>query len=177
MLSNKIIVAMAKGARNLIPEYQKSVNLRNDIIAYIKNLPTTLFNDKDKEMVQKYPNYIKYQTTMDIAGRRYYYDDKRLGLPREEWEDIFELRDYSYYTIPLPATGFLYIGDNICDFYNNFPEESKELIDKVKKLMETRNKYIIRLNKIVAVLKHEAMTLTIVKTNFPELYVEYKKFI
>ena len=176
MLSNKILVAMAKGARNLIPEYQKSVNMKNDIIAYIKNLPTILFNDKDKEMIQKYPNYIKYQTTIDI-GRKYYYDDKTLDLPsRDEWESIFELRDYSYYNIPLPA-GFLYIGDNIYDFYKNFPEESKELIDKAKKIIETRNKYIIRLNKIVEVLKHEAMTLTIVKTNFPELYIEYKKFI
>ena len=176
MLSNKIIVAMAKGARNLIPEYQESIKLKNDIIAYINNLPTILFNDKDKEMVQKYPNYIKYQTTIDI-GRKYYYDDKILDLPREEWESIYELRDYSFYNIPLPATGFLYIGDNIYDFYKNFPEESKELIDKVKKITETRNKYIIRLNEIAAILKHEAMTLTIVKTNFPELYVEYKKFI
>ena len=155
----------------MIPEY-KNMKLYKDKLKeeFIKYLEEGYLTERDRELISKYPSYIKQVDRIPIA---YYYrygssDDLKLEYFSGYWT-----RDDNDMMINLDKK-FPIICGTIYQLRDIDKKEWKKIGPLLHQYVNARNSYIKKINLAYEFLSHKNTTVTLIKKEFPELYKLYK---
>lgn len=161
---------------DLLPEEIKSRELIKNLVKYIYDYSFNILTDAEREFIEKYPDKCLYQTGLSFRGGGFIFDNdelyreiKRPYYYSDEVKDIV-LRNIDCVNIvsdegnPCPFLGnWEIIKEKYPDLYNY----CKEKLDEILSL-----KVIIlnKISKLNEVIKLKSITLSSIKTYYPELY-------
>lgn len=155
----------------MIPEY-KNMELYKDKLKeeFVKYLEEGYMTERDRELISKYPDYIKQVDKISIA--HYYRYGSSDDLKLEHFSGWWT-RDDNDMTINLDKK-FPVICETIYQLKDVDKKEWKKIGPLLHQYVNARNSYIKKANLAYEFLSHKNTTITLIKKEFPELYKLYK---
>jgi hypothetical protein len=138
---------------------------------FVKYLEKGYMTERDRELISKYPSYIRQEDQIPIA---YYYQYGSDGgdLKLEQFKD-YRMRDNDDMVIRLDKN-FPVICETIYQLREVDKKEWKKIGPLFYQYVNARNSYIKKANLAYEFLSHKNTTITLIKNEFPELYKLYK---
>lgn len=158
---------------DMIPEYKKSEELKEEIKKDYLDFINSYLKEKDKYLMETYPDYIVTSNNVSIIGEwANKFEDINIKCPDDYSYYSYRNKFRKFYTIeydkPIPR-----LVDRMEDLKRISPSYYKKLRLKIVELVKTRNQYIIMYQEIHKMLGHKNFTLGLLKEKFPELYTKY----
>ena len=155
----------------MIPEYKNSLvykeKLKEEFVRYLEN---DYLKERDRELISKYPSYIKKVSQAPIAYYSYY--GRKEDIEIVHYND-YDMRDESDMIVKLDKE-FPVICDSIYSLKEKDKEEWKKIGPLLHQYVNARNSCIKKINLACEFLGHKNTTVTLIKNEFPELYKFYK---
>ena len=159
-----------------IKEFDKSKNLRNELVDFIFDAILECLTPEEKEFTMKYQDYLNSVQVFDFTGD---------GVLKKEFpeENINCLNwgDNLYYFSKgiriekridgnLISAPSLFKGNEWSSFKHQSPELYKEALEKLREYVVVSKRACNKLFELEETLENKNLTLTALKTNFIELY-------
>ena len=156
----------------MIPEYKNSLvykeKLKEEFVRYVKE---DFMTERDRELISKFPDYIKQVDQIPIAYYRYY-SSAGEEIKLEHFKGYWT-RDTDDMTIKLDKE-FPVVCDSIYSLKEIDKKEWKKIGPLLHQFVNARNSYVKKVNIACEFLGHKNTTVTLIKNEFPELYKLYK---
>lgn len=162
----------------LSPENEKSKVLTKKLLKSLRRYSFSRLTELEKEFLEKYPDKIEYQSSVDLTGQGFCFTskDKNLLTPENFWTFKCEVRSLAYSSIYYSLMRIKV--DEECPFmFNNWCELKKEnpkfynlCRRRVKKILSLKYSLMCKISDLYEVLSFRSMNLTVLKANYIELY-------
>lgn len=167
-LSQKKLLSIIRD--EMIPEYKSLEEQREKLKeVFLKWVNLRFMTDRDKELIKKYPKLISMVSNIPVC--RYYESGIDLSRSKYYERDFFSEDNMSlYFKDPIPK-----VIDSVYEIKSMFEEDWKMISPEFHHFINIRNTLVEKLNIAYEFISHKNTTITLIKSEFPELYKLYKK--
>lgn len=157
-----------------LPEEIKARKLINDLVKYIYDYSFNILTDAEKEFFETYPEECKLQSCLCFRGNgfdfkeefteisQYYYSDEIVKIL--VLKNITDVRIVNDEDKNCPWLG------RWDDISRDFPDLYNHCKNTIKEILILKMKILNKINKLDEVIKMKSITLTKLKSYYPELY-------
>ena len=162
----------------LSPENEKSKVLIKKLSDSLRRYSFYRLTEIEKEFLKNYPNKVKYQSNIDLTGQEFNFSfkDKNLLTPERFWTFNNDVRGLAYSSVYFDLVR-VKMDPDIPFIFNSWYDLKKEdpkfyslCRRRVRKILTLKYSLMCKISDLYEVLSFRSMNLTMLKTNYIELY-------